>query len=108
MIRMKVAIIDLYIHKPYVKTKFQSYLRHAVTGNDDVWSDFVGGGSTASDYTNGASQPVSLTDLKIEDEFIDGASYAEACVMMKGDFNYALDGEACSTEARFVCMKSCK
>ena len=107
-IRVEDIIIHLYIHKPYVKTKLQSYLRHAVTGNDDVWSDFVGGGSAASDYTNGASQPFSLTDLKIDDEFIEGASYAEACVMMKGNFNYALDGEACSTEARYVCMKSCK
>ena len=103
-----IIIIHLYIHRLYFKTKLQSYLRHAVAGNDDVWSDFVGGGSTASDYTNGASLPVSLPYLKIDDEFIDGASYAGACVMMKGDFNYALDGEACSTVARFVCMKSCK
>ena len=91
-----------------MKIKLQSYLRHSVTGKDDVWSDLVGGGSAASDYTNGAPQPVSLPDLKIDDEFIDGASYAEACILMKGDSNYALNGETCSTEARFVCMKSCK
>ena len=34
-----------------------------------------------------------------------GASYAEACVVMKGSQNYSLNGEACSTEAKFVCTK---
>ena len=76
-----------------------------VTDNADVWSDFIGGGSAASDYTNGGSSPISVPDLKVQDEFIDGASYSESCVIMKGDQSYYLNGEACGTQAKFVCVK---
>ena len=71
----------------------------------DVWNDFIGGGSAASDYTNGAAAPISVPNLKVQDQFIEGASYSEGCVIMKGDQNYSLNGEACTTEANFVCVK---
>ena len=76
-----------------------------VSDEADVWSDFTGGGSTASDYTNGAAVPISVPDLKIQDQFMDGASYSEGCVIMKGGQNYSLNGEACATEANFICVK---
>ncbi len=78
-----------------------------VSDNADVWSDFVGGGSTAADYTNSHSSPVSLTDLKVGQWFVDGASYSEACVKMKGSENYNLNGESCTNTAKFMCMKNC-
>ena len=78
------------------------------TDQADIWSDFVGGGAAASDFTNGASPAVSTTDLKVIDHFSSDASFSEACVMMKGAKNYSLTGEACTTEAKFVCVKSCK
>ena len=86
----------------------KNYLYNMFADQVDVWSDFVGGGSAASDYTNGASPAVSSTDLKVTDHFGNGASFSEACVMMKGATNYSLTGEACTTEAKFVCIKSCK
>ena len=92
-----------YVFLIVVTILFQSYLRHIVSDGVDVWTDFVGGGSSATDYTNGVS--VSVSDLKVQDFFMQGASYAEACVVMKGSQNYSLNGEACSTEAKFVCTK---
>jgi hypothetical protein len=76
-----------------------------VSGEADVWSDFIGVGSAASDYTNGGAAPISVSDLKVQDQFIDGSSYSEGCVIMKGAQNYSLNGEACTTEAHFVCVK---
>ena len=92
----------------YLTPILQSYLRHTVSDNADVWSDFVGGGSAASDYTNSGTPPVSLTNLKVDHEFMNGASYSESCVIMKGSQNYTLNGEACTTTAKFMCMKTCK
>ena len=75
---------------------------------EDVWSDFNGGGSAASDYSNGANPAVSTTDLKVTNQFSSDASFSDACAIMKGAKNYSLTGEACTTEAKFVCIKSCK
>ena len=79
------------------------------TDQVDVWSDFVGGGSAASDYNNGANPAASATDLKVADyHFSIDATFSEACAIMKGAKDYSLTGEACTTEAKFVCVKSCK
>ena len=75
----------------------------------DAWSDFVGGGSSASDYNNGDNPAASATSLKVADyHFSIDASFSEACAIMKGAKDYLLTGEACSTEAKFVCVKPCK
>ena len=86
----------------------KSHLFNLFADQVDVWSDFIGGGGAASDYINGGSPAVSTTDLKVTDHFGNGASFSEACAMMKGATNYSLTGEACSTEAKFICIKSCK
>ena len=78
------------------------------TDQEDVWSDLNGGGSAASDYSNGANPAVSTTDLKVTNHFSSDASFSEACAIMKGAKNYSLTGEICTTEARFVCIKSRK
>ena len=89
-------------------TFWESVKFHSLEG-DLAEPGFVGagGGSTASDYKNSQTSPVSLTDLKIDHEFIDGATYSQACVIMKGSENYTLTGEACETTAKFLCMKNC-
>ena len=75
----------------------------------DAWSDFVGGGSSASDYNNGDNPAASATNLKVADHYFStDASFTEACAIMKGAKDYSLTGEACTTEAKFVCVKSCK
>ena len=74
----------------------------------DVWSDFVGGGSSATDYNNGDNPVASANNLKVADYFSIDASFSEACAIMKGAKDHLLTGEACTTEAKFVCVKSCK
>ena len=76
-----------------------------------MWSDFTGsgGGSSAADYSNGdTSSPVSATALKIGNDFVNAASYSEPCATMKASEDYKLNGESCSTAAKFVCTKPCK
>ena len=78
----------------------------------DVWSDFVGGGSSAADYTNDQSipSPKNAQELGIDvsNGFKSSASYSQACTKMDAASEYQLDGTDCSSEARFICMKSCK
>ena len=84
-------------------------MHNIYTDQVDVWSDFVGGGSSASDYNNGDNPAASATSLKVADyHFSIDASVSEACAIMKGAKDHLLTGEACTTEAKFVCVKSCK
>jgi hypothetical protein len=78
----------------------------------DVWSDFVGGGSSVADYANDPSvyNPKNAQELGIDisNGFKSGASYSQACTKMDSTSNYALEGADCSSNARFICIKPCK
>ena len=94
---------------------FKAYLRWNIAylgPGGDVWSDFVGGGSSAADYTNdqSVSNPKNAQQLGIDvsNGFKSGASYSQACTKMDANSLYALDGTDCSSNARFICMKPCK
>ena len=78
-----------------------------LTTPGDVWSDFVGTGSDASSYENGEASPKNAQELGIDvsDGFKSGASYSGPCTKMDASSTYQLDGTACSSTARFICIK---
>ena len=91
----------------------QAYLQETLSGlttPGDVWSDFVGSGADASGYNNGEPTPQNAQQLGIDasDGFKSGASFSGPCTKMDSSSNYQLDGTACSSTARFICMKSRK
>ena len=77
----------------------------------DVWSDFVGGGSSPSDYTNEPSvtNPKNAQELGIDvsNGFQSSATFSPACTMMISSSQYQLNGADCTSNARFICMKPC-
>ena len=88
----------------------KAYLRATLSIiGGDVWSDFVGGGSSAADYTNADPSPnaktASVLGIDVSGGFKSGASYSQPCTKMDSGSEYQLDGTACSSNARFICMK---
>jgi hypothetical protein len=113
----KKNIAIKFVLKVIIDTIFfiKAYLRYTLGMGgvlDDVWSDFVGGGSSAADYANdpSVSNPKNAQELGIDisNGFKSGASYSQACTKMDSTSLYALDGADCSSNARFICIKPCK
>ena len=71
--------------------------------NENIWSDFVGTGSTQSDYINGNSE--SSIHLGMTQEWLDTASYGPSCVRMSATSDYLLEPVSCTEKAKFICVK---
>lgn len=82
--------------------QLRDYLNEFET--EDIWSDFVGSGSTATEYYNAIGNTTEA--LNMDYAWLSSASFGPPCVRMKKSGHYHLEPSACSGEAKFVCTKS--
>ena len=73
----------------------------------------MGGGASAANYANDPSvtnpKTAQALGVDVANGFMSGASFSPACTMMMSSSTpkYQLNGAACTTNARYICMKPC-